>query len=134
VAKTCTMQIVRTMKTNTLLILVAVVLSACSNRANLTPDKAMLGQWQSLTTHYYIGPDKITRTDLASGNRTSYNYKIVVTNNTERNVTFKEFPSGQQFFICKFADDNRAFEQIIEIAGTFDKPLKFTYIDGKQEP
>lgn len=117
------------------LISICLVLAAsgCSSRKQLIPDKAMLGQWKSIESKYYISPEKITFHNLASGDRSSSKYKIVKVNELEPTVDFI-YPDAplSSTTTLKFSPDNSSFELTIDHLKETTK--MFTYVDSKQEP
>jgi hypothetical protein len=109
--------------------------AACASksaRSAFTPDKAMLGQWQSEKYRCYISPDSIIWQDLATSDRAENKYKIEKVNDKERRVifTYPEIPIARANTFT-FTPSNNSFERLLD---GDEKSTTFTFVDDKQKP
>jgi hypothetical protein len=107
----------------------------CSNRSNLPPDKALLGQWEGAGVHYYVAPDRIIRHDTISGARDEFSYKVINVNSGERSVTIHnpkiQFEVNHKFLLSA---DNRLASQVAIWGETQGDVVSLRYVDDRQLP
>lgn len=118
-----------------MIFLLLLLTPACASRAKLSPDKALFGQWQSVTERYFIGADKVVVIDIASGNRSEFKYQIVNSKEDERSVNIHQqgIASDIQQKLM-FSNGNRSFNRYIVFDSYMSDPVPFNYVDDKQSP
>jgi hypothetical protein len=118
-----------------LIFLLLLLAPACSSREKLLPDKALFGQWHSLTQKYFIAADKVTVIEIASGDRSEFKYRISNTKETERSVSIHQEGIAsdiQQKLI--FSNGNQSFNRYVVMDTYMSDPVTFKYVDDKQAP
>ncbi|HEX8184419.1 MAG TPA: hypothetical protein VF747_06700 [Blastocatellia bacterium] len=120
-----------------MLIFCALCVTACSGRASLTPEQAIIGHWMNERgdVHYFFTKDAFTIVEAGKA-PPPVQYRVTEIRDKSNQLMIDVGPPGQpaRRLTLTFSDDRRSLVTTDELQGIRLPPARWSYVDAEQAP